>query len=192
MTMRTVSPPKSRTSGSGKTEPKLDEGCFTCLLAVETVPDTGLDMDVRASEAECAALAKTCGAAAVHGFEASFHVRKQDRSRFKVTGSLRARVTQTCVVSLEPFETLVRADISVDFAPLGQAAGQPAAASQGGEDPPDPVIDGKIDLGALAVEFLILNLDIYPRKPGVSFNGADVRGEPSETTSPFAVLRPRS
>ncbi len=38
----------------------------------------------------------------------------------------------------------------------------------GGEDPPDPIIDGKIDLGALAAEFFALGLDPYPRKPGVA------------------------
>ena len=38
-----------------------------------------------------------------------------------------------------------------------------------GEDAPDPIVDGKIDLGALAAEFLALGLDPYPRKPGVAF-----------------------
>jgi len=37
------------------------------------------------------------------------------------------------------------------------------------QDPPDPIINGQIDLGALAAEFLVLNLDLYPRKPGATF-----------------------
>jgi hypothetical protein len=204
MTMRTVSPPKSgkpgsgksgsSTSGSGGTGPALDDGSFTRLLAVENVPDTGLDMDVRASEVECAALAHACGLVAVHDFEAAFHVRKQDRARVKVTGRLRARVTQTCVVSLEPFESLVSAEIDVDFTPLSHPFGQASspAAFRSGDDPPDPIRDGKIDLGALAMEFLILNLDDYPRKPGVRFEGTAVFNEPPDKNSPFAVLRRRS
>jgi hypothetical protein len=195
MATKTVSPPKPRNSSS-KTEPALDGGgFFTRVLAVDTVPDTGLDIELRASDAECAALAQGDGLVAVHDLVASFDVSKQSRARFKVVGSLRARVTQTCIVSLEPFETLINADIDVDFAPLsrpiGQASNLAAAAFLGGEDPPDPIIDGKIDLGALAVEFLILNLDVYPRKPGVSFGGAEVPGEPSGKNSPFAVLRQR-
>jgi Large ribosomal RNA subunit accumulation protein YceD len=199
MAMRTVPPPKSHKAGSGKTGPEPDAGSFTRMLAVETVPECGLDIDVRASEAECAALAETCGLTAVHDLEAGFHVRKLDGAKVKVTGSLRARVTQICVVSLEPFETVVRADIDVDFAPLGQLArskitsgGGPAAAFHGGEDPPDPIVDGKIDLGALATEFLVLNLDFYPRKPGVSFEGTGVRSDPADKNSHFAVLRQRS
>jgi hypothetical protein len=39
----------------------------------------------------------------------------------------------------------------------------------GEEEEPDPIVDGKIDLGALAAEFMILGLDPYPRKPGVDF-----------------------
>ena len=39
----------------------------------------------------------------------------------------------------------------------------------GEEDGPDPIIDGKIDLGELAAEHFALALDPYPRKPGVAF-----------------------
>ena len=55
----------------------------------------------------------------------------------------------------------------------------------GGEDPPDPIVDGKIDLGALAAEFLALGLDPYPRKPGVAFDPPEPQGG---RDSPFAAL----
>ena len=35
---------------------------------------------------------------------------------------------------------------------------------------PDEIMDGQIDLGALAAEFLVLGLDPYPRKPGADFS----------------------
>jgi Large ribosomal RNA subunit accumulation protein YceD len=191
MATRTVPLPKSRKSGLGTKGSEPESESFSRELVVDSVPDTGLDVEVAASEAERAILAQAGGLVAVHEFEADFQVRKMDRTRFKVTGSLCARVTQTCVVSLEPFETLVRADIDVDFAPSGVSGRAPAAAFRGGEDPPDPIIGGKIDLGALAAEFLVLNLDVYPRKPGVSFDAVGVRGEPPGANSPFAVLRHR-
>ena len=37
------------------------------------------------------------------------------------------------------------------------------------EEPPEPLQDGKVDLGALANEFLLLGIDPYPRKPGAEF-----------------------
>ena len=114
---------------------------------------------------------------------------------------MRALVTQTCAVSLEPFETLVSAPVELEFAPCRQPLGEPlsrkmtaggAAIFAGPQDPPDPIVNGQIDLGALAAEFLALNLDLYPRKPGVTFEDTYVGGEASGTDSPFAVLRHRS
>jgi hypothetical protein len=169
------------------------------MLAVATVPDTGLDIRLCANETECAALADAYGLVAVQTFETGFQVRKQGLERYEVSGVLHALVTQTCGVSLEPFETLVSAAIDVDFAPSSQPLGEPgsrkmtaggAAIFAGPQDAPDPIISGQIDLGALATEFLALNLDLYPRKPGVTFEDTNVGGE-AGTDSPFAVLRHR-
>ena len=46
-------------------------------------------------------------------------------------------------------------------------------------------IDGTVDLGALATEFLLLGIDPYPRKPGAVFEPPST-GDPGE--SPFAAL----
>jgi hypothetical protein len=202
MTSSTVPGPKSRKPGPGKTgATKLGPGPLTRMLAVATVPDTGLDIRLCANETECAALAENYDLVAVQTFEAGFHVRKQGPKRYEVSGVLHALVTQTCAVSLEPFETLVSALVEVDFAhsrqPLGEAASRKITAGSaanfaGPQDPPDPIINGQIDLGALASEFLALNLDLYPRKPGVTFEDMYVGGEASGTNSPFAVLRHRS
>lgn len=64
-----------------------------------------------------------------------------------------------------------------------------------GDDAPEPLQDGKIDFAALASEFLILGLDLYPRKPGAEF-APKIFGEDEPVTgktvgtpsSPFAVL----
>ena len=201
MTSSTGPGPKSRKPGPSKTGAKSGAVNFMRMLAVETVPDTGLDTKVCANETECAALADAHGLVAVQTFEAGFHVRKQGPERYAVGGVLHALVTQTCGVSLEPFDTLVSAPVEVDFAPSRQPLGEPASRKMksggaaifaGPQDPPDPIINGQIDLGALAAEFLALNLDSYPRKPGVMFEATNAGGEASGTDSPFAVLRHRS
>ena len=63
----------------------------------------------------------------------------------------------------------------------GEESGVPAAS----RDDTEPLIDGKIDLGAIATEFLIVGLDPYPRKPGAVFQ-PPVDATPDE--GPFAAL----
>ena len=83
--------------------------------------------------------------------------------------------------------------IDVRFAPAEAAEAarrmkedDAALVEVGGEDPPDPIVDGKIDLGALAAEFFALGLDPYPHKPGVAFAAPE---EPQgDEESPFAAL----
>lgn len=193
--------PKSRKPGPGDTAAKFGPGPLTRVLAVETVPETGLDIEVCANETERAALADAFGLVAVQKFEARFHVRKQGPERYAVSGVLHALVTQNCGISLEPFEASVSAPVEVEFAPCRQFLGEPAGrkvtvghavALAGPQDFPDPIVEGQIDLGALAAEFLALNLDPFPRKPGVIFELGNASGETTGTDSPFAVLRHRS
>ncbi len=48
-------------------------------------------------------------------------------------------------------------------------------------DPPEPIVNGFIDLGQLAAEFLVLGLDPYPRKPGAEFVPPEVPRGPGGT-----------
>ena len=121
-------------------------------------------------------------------------MRRSGRGGVRVTGEVHAEVTQLCVVSLEPFAATVDEPVDVRFAPAEAAetarrAGDDDAemVEVGGEDPPDPIVDGKIDLGALAAEFFALGLDPYPRKPGVAFDPPETRRAAEE----FAVRRAR-
>jgi hypothetical protein len=53
------------------------------------------------------------------------------------------------------------------------------------QDQPDPIVEGRIDLGALAAEFMALGLDPYPRKPGAAFAPP---AEAAGADSPFEAL----
>ena len=57
-------------------------------------------------------------------------------------------------------------------------------------DWPEPIKDGRIDLGPLIYETLATSLDPYPKRDGVSFEwsqGAEAPG-PERKSSPFAAL----
>jgi hypothetical protein len=102
-------------------------------------------------------------------------------------------VEQTCVVSLDPVENDVEELIDVTFAPPDQISAMPKSVQkeQGDDaeipDLPEPIVNGAIDLGKLATEFLVLGIDPYPRKPGAAFAAPETPPDPDE--HPFAALR---
>jgi uncharacterized metal-binding protein YceD (DUF177 family) len=153
---------------------------FVRTVRVETVPDGGVEHLIEANEAERVALAKSIGLAAIQRLTGKFILSRAGRGAIRARGEVHAEVTQICVVSLEPFDVALDEDLDVRYAPsAGEAPGRrkpPIATARAADmaadddDEPDPIVDGKINLGALAVEFLVLGLDPYPRKPGVEFS----------------------
>jgi uncharacterized metal-binding protein YceD (DUF177 family) len=156
---------------------------FSRPVRVEPLPRDGLELDIEANAAEREKLAKLNNLPGIERLTAHVRIRKWRRG-VAVEGELSAKVTQTCVVSLEPFDVEVEEPIDVKFIPY--APDRPPPESTEDEDAPDPLIDGKIDLGAIASEFLTLALDPYPRKPGVAFDQPAAGDGPE---SPFARLR---
>jgi len=161
-------------------------------VRIDALPADGLTQTIEASPEERAALAAINRLPAIASVTANFTVRRSGRGGARVTGDVHAEVTQVCVVSLEPFAATVDEPVDVRFAPAETAETVRRAREDdaetvevGGEDPPDPIVDGRIDLGALAAEFFALGLDPYPRKPGVAFDPPELQGGQD---SPFAPL----
>jgi hypothetical protein len=171
---------------------------------VTEVPARGLDVTLVADERVRARLAAANGLPGIASAEARLHVSRRGREGVHVDGEVRARATLTCVVSLERFEADIVEPVDVDFEPSreprpardAQAPGRPRRGVRPEPEPedepgmedldaPDPIIDGRIDLGALAEEFLTLGIDPYPRKPGVAFAEP---AEPPARENPFAKL----
>jgi uncharacterized metal-binding protein YceD (DUF177 family) len=147
-------------------------------IRVTDLPPEGIDVTVEATPEERQALAREFKLPAIQALTGTFHL-SGTRSRVHVGGHVDATVSQVCVVTLDPFDSDIREDVDIAFAASG-----PASAAQG-EDPPDEIVDGTIDLGAVTAEFLALGLDPYPRKPGVDFAFEAREDRPD---SPFAAL----
>lgn len=162
-------------------------------VAVAQLPDAGSHYILESSAAQRDLIAKAAGVNAVLRAEASFDVTPEIDGRVSVAGKVTARVEQTCVISLDPFENEVDETIAVDFAPPAQipVSAKSIQKEQGEDteipDAPEPIVNGAIDLGQLALEFLILGIDPYPRKPGVAFAPPEVPEDPEE--HPFAALK---
>jgi Large ribosomal RNA subunit accumulation protein YceD len=162
-------------------------------VSVAQVPDIGLHRDIEANKGQRQAMAEIAGLREVRSARASFDVMPKSGGRFHVAGSIRARIGQICVVTLEEIENDIDEEIDVIFAPPEQIA-QPASrveeADVGGDevpDPPEPIIDGMIDLGRLATDALFLGIDPYPRKPDAVFEPILEAADPED--HPFAALK---
>ena len=158
---------------------------WTVPIRVEDVPETGRRVDLMADESTRASLAEAAGVNGVTRLEATFDVTPHGRSGLHVLGGISATVRQTCVVTLEPMSNEVIESIDLLFAPSAAQTNAGAELLPEGKNPLEPMVDGMVDLGAIATEFLILGIDPYPRKPGAVF-------EPPQSgdgeASPFAAL----
>jgi hypothetical protein len=164
---------------------------FSRLIAVDRVPPEGMIERISAGEDECRALAERFGLIAIHDLSALLRLEPWRRGGIKVTGRFDARVEQTCVVTLEPFEESLGEDITHFFAGQNAPGPRPIIHSVVSleEDDTDVISGGSIDLGELVAESLGLALDPYPRKPGVEFTSSATAGEKGKSQSPFAALQ---
>jgi uncharacterized metal-binding protein YceD (DUF177 family) len=157
-------------------------------VAVEDIPDTGMHVVIDAPPAVRAEVGELAGLRDLPQLSAVFDLTRQG-SGVQVTGQVNARVGQTCVVTLEPIENVVAEAVDLKFAATSGSEAAPKRARKrplDGDEPPEPLFNGRLDLGALATEFLILGIDPYPRKEGVEF--APPKDEnPGE--HPFAALQ---
>jgi uncharacterized metal-binding protein YceD (DUF177 family) len=162
-------------------------------LAVEKIPDTGLHRDLLADQATRDAVADVGGLRTVLSIQASLDVTPMRGGRFHVAGHVRARIGQTCVVTLEEMETDIDEPIDVIFAPPDQIPEMAALVDEAEEsdeetpDPPEPIENGIIDLGRLATDALYLGVDPYPRKPDAVFEPLVEAPDPED--HPFAALK---
>lgn len=165
-----------------------DETPWIHEIDLSSVPAEGRSVELVPDDAMRKRLAEVAGVQAIPSLSVTFEVRPVGIDGAEVSGKLTGFVRQTCVVSLDEFDNPVAESFSVDFAVNPESSAETEDEEEI-EDLPDPIIDGKIDLGALATEFLILAVDPYPRKPGVEFEALSTKEAPDEPKrSPFETL----
>jgi uncharacterized metal-binding protein YceD (DUF177 family) len=165
----------------------------TAPVIVAQIPEAGLHREIEADSAARRALAEAAGLREVVSAQAAFDVTLQRGGRVHVTGRVRARVGQDCVVTLDPIESEIDEPVDLILAPPDQIPDMADLvdddADGGAEipDPPEPIVNGQIDLGRIAADALFLGIDPYPRKAGVMFEAEVAAVDPGD--HPFAALK---
>lgn len=166
-----------------------DSPPWSKVIQLSRVPAGGATMRIVPTQAERAALAKHINLLDLPDLAAEVVVLPDGKGGAEVTGRLEGRVVQACVVSLEPVGNPISEPIEVRFLPIGvipsPAPGAEIDLGQEPAEPPEPVVDGKFDLGAVLTELLTVAIDPYPRKTGVAFEAPADEGA---AASPFAAL----
>ncbi|WP_050400996.1 YceD family protein [Bradyrhizobium embrapense] len=180
-------------STTGRTDATRDRDPWRVLVNVAQIPETGLRREITADEATRKAMAEVAELREVISAQAEFDLQPKSDGSYHVTGRVRARIGQTCVVTLDPIENEIVEPIDVVFAPpeqIPEMADLVDDAEESDEetpDPPEPIAGGFIDIGRLATDALFLGIDPYPRKPDAVFE-QEVEA-PDPENHPFAALK---
>jgi hypothetical protein len=162
-------------------------------VIVAQIPDTGLHREIELDPAARDAVADIAGLREILSASASLDFTPEKAGRVHVRGRVRARIGQTCVVSLDPIENDIDETIDLIFAPpeqipeLADLVDEAAETDTEIPDPPEPIVNGVIDLGRLATDALFLGIDPYPRKPDAVFKPVIEAADPED--HPFAALK---
>lgn len=163
---------------------------WSSVIRLDAVGETGKHVELEASEETRTALATPAGVDAVERLHATFNLTRRGRDGLRVSGRVTGRVRQSCVVTLEPVTNEIDESIDVDFVPARDIADADRADDEivltPSSDEREPLLDGTVDLGALATEFLILGVNLYPRKAGAAFEVPKDASDPAG--HPFAAL----
>ncbi len=174
------------------------------FLEVEELSGKPLCLSISPDEEQNKALIKRLDVLGLEDVCAELKITRKKQIVY-VSGHLKAKVFQPCVVSLEPVAVQVEDEFESWFADPQQAVSIAKARREremkkgAGEQPildehddPEVIIDGQIDLGELAVQYLSLSITPYPHGEGVHYKLGDDSEEAyaSETRkNPFAALK---
>jgi uncharacterized metal-binding protein YceD (DUF177 family) len=165
---------------------------FSRLYRLEGIASEARPVEIEAGAAEREALARRFELVSIEGLVAAGSLVSRGGS-IEATGTLRARVTQSCVATAEPVGSAIEEAFRVEFRPLPEAA-RAEEEIELGESELDVVFyeGAEIDLGEAVAQTLLLALDPYPRSPAaeaaLSEAGVKSEEEARAESSPFAAL----
>jgi hypothetical protein len=148
---------------------------------------------VDATPQERIRLAELFGIQSLESFSFDYVLEPAAADRAQLTGEIHAELTQLCILTLEPVSERVDEAVSVECWPREQIGAEDAT---GGDpdpgaipaDPPAPIINGRVDVGAVGAEILASAINPYPRREDAEFGWRDPLTADGKASGPFAEL----
>tara|TARA_Y100001933_G_scaffold117134_1_gene117076 strand:+ start:1291 stop:1845 length:555 start_codon:yes stop_codon:yes gene_type:complete len=125
------------------------------------------ELTIAPGQEDLARIAEAYGLLGLRDLVADLTLYPFRRDGVRVAGHLTAIATQACVVTLAPVEQPIDETFEVRFDPSARRMneGDEIEIDALGEDPPEPLEGGRIDLGAVICEQFALALDPFPKAP---------------------------
>ncbi len=185
-----------------------DSAEWTVLVDIDKLSAEPKTFRFEASEQERVDLARRLAILSVEHANAVVTLQRLKGNIIHAIGTLQAEVTQACVVSLAPVAQSIQEefegwfgddDSAVSFARAksdreAQKANMEVEILEESVDP-EPIINGKVDIGELTSQHLALSLDPYPHAPGVKYElGVDTKDQAAKDganlrKNPFEALK---
>jgi hypothetical protein len=142
---------------------------FRRLYDVSRLPAGGDTETIEATAEEREALARRFGLDALAGLTATLKIARTTASTIKVSGMARAEIGQTCVLTLQPFASVLDIPVEDVFGAARGGGGRLQAVEALDEDDAPLIVGQSIDLGELVAQELGMSIDPYPKAPGAAF-----------------------
>lgn len=171
---------------------------FSYPVKVGNISANAVTVTLEADDRERKGVAELWNVLEVRSLTAEVYLSRWKKDGVRAKGRVKADIVQSCVVTLEPVETLIDEPFEQIFVPEGSKLARVVANDAAemvldpdGPDLPEMFEGDTIDVGEAVTEFAALAIDPYPRKSGVEFadhiesDASDKGGKPN----PFAVLK---
>jgi hypothetical protein len=163
--------------------------------AVQDIPEEGLAVERSASAEECEAVARALDLLACKSLTARYALSLRGGGHVHLSGTVKAQVEQSCVVTLEPLLNQVEESFKVDYWPEADMPEPSSVVDMHDEPDLEPIVAGRIEVGSVVFQAVANGIDLFPRKPGVTFEVPDTEGgegsqraNPANPAGPFAAL----
>ncbi|MCH8201982.1 MAG: hypothetical protein IH996_02635 [Proteobacteria bacterium] len=167
-------------------------------MSIENLTVELTEFQFEASEDECRALADRLGILVLHNFKVAGGVRRVTAGGdIHLSGHIQAALDQNCSITLEPIWERVNTSFNIRFSdrisedtPIGQFE------EQLGDRSLEPMPAGPVDVGEIAVQYLSMAINPFPRTSGATLDAPAIEGvamlseeDDRKARSPFSALK---
>ena len=146
-------------------------------------------IDIKASPAECAALAQRFGLVRIKHLSARITLTR-DGPTVRAAGRINADIVQSCAVSAEDLPVRIHEPVALHFVPANSTPATDAEVELAAEQLDQIEMDGhQFDLGEALAQGLALAIDPYAEGPGAEDARAQAGMLDPSDVGPFAMLK---